>query len=61
MAGKTPDSPLKLANQSRIWKTQRNQYMVRLPAAIAQAMGLTGGELVEWRMSGAGDLILRKI
>ena len=44
----------------KIQKMPNGQFMVTIPKALAEALGIRGGEMAEWSVKG-GDLLLKRL
>ena len=43
----------------KVQRMPNGQFMVTIPKALAEAMGIRGGEMVEWSVAD-GDLLLKR-
>ncbi len=43
-----------------IQRQESQQWYINFPSACAQMMGFRKGEVVEWEITPAGDLVLRR-
>ena len=52
-------TPCPMARRVKVQKLPNDQFIVTIPRALAQALGIEKGDLAEWKLSN-GDLVLRR-
>ena len=45
----------------KIQKLYSGQYVITIPKSLVEALGLKGGDLVEWSLNKKMELVLRKV